>query len=197
MVRLGAVLLLASPLLAACAAAQEPETNEPVTSSDVTGTLFVANKRGNTLSKVDLSTGEEVLRRDSCTNPHELATSPDGKRVALACYGGTTIDVFSVEDLKKLAKDAKLTTLQTRNFLCHARLLGLVDRLRAQAAQPRPAACSCDDDLLTTIPAAAAACSTVPVATRRRRALLLLPTILLPDAANDRKAAAEEEEETS
>ncbi|MEP0190786.1 MAG: beta-propeller fold lactonase family protein [Erythrobacter sp.] len=72
------------------------------TQSSVSGTLFVANKRGNTLSKIDLATGEEVLRKDSCTNPHELATSPDGEFVALGCYGGTTIDIFSAADLGKV-----------------------------------------------------------------------------------------------
>lgn len=65
--------------------------------------LFVANKRGNTVSRIDLSSGEEVLRRESCTNPHELATSPDGKHVALACYGGTTIDIFSADTLERAA----------------------------------------------------------------------------------------------
>lgn len=66
-------------------------------------TLFAANKRGNTLSKVDLITGEEVLRLPSCTNPHELATSPGGQHVALACYGGTTVDVFRTSDLERVA----------------------------------------------------------------------------------------------
>ena len=65
-------------------------------------TLFVANKFGNTLSKIDLETGEEVLRLDSCTNPHELATSPDGQHVALACYGGTTVDVFRTSTLERV-----------------------------------------------------------------------------------------------
>jgi YVTN family beta-propeller protein len=65
-------------------------------------TLFVAAKRGNTLSKVDLTTGDEVLRVPSCTNPHELATSPDGLHVALACYGGTTVDVFATDSLKPI-----------------------------------------------------------------------------------------------
>lgn len=101
MVRFAAALITLSPLMAACATAQE--SNEPVASSDVTGTLFVANKFGNTLSKIDLATGEEVLRLDSCTNPHELATSPDGEHVALACYGGTTVDVFRTSDLARVA----------------------------------------------------------------------------------------------
>ncbi len=66
-------------------------------------TLFVANKRGNTLSKIDLESGEEVLRLPSCKNPHELATSPDGFYVALACYGGQTVDIFYARDLTKAA----------------------------------------------------------------------------------------------
>jgi YVTN family beta-propeller protein len=65
-------------------------------------TLFVAAKRGNTLSKVDLGSGAEVLRLPSCTNPHELATSPDGQHVALACYGGQTVDVFRTDTLAKV-----------------------------------------------------------------------------------------------
>ncbi|MCL9981882.1 MAG: YncE family protein [Erythrobacter sp.] len=66
-------------------------------------TLFVAAKRGNTLSKVDLTTGKEVLRLPSCTNPHELATSPDGQHVALACYGGTSVDIFRTDSLARVA----------------------------------------------------------------------------------------------
>ncbi|QFT78133.1 YncE family protein [Erythrobacter sp. THAF29] len=103
MVRLCERFLILTPILAACAAAQEPEAAGPVASNEVTGTLFVANKRGNTLSKIDLATGEEVLRLDSCTNPHELATSPGGEHVALACYGGTTVDIFATDDLERFA----------------------------------------------------------------------------------------------
>lgn len=66
-------------------------------------TLFVANKFGNTLSKIDLETGDEVLRLKSCTNPHELATSPDGQHVALACYGGTTVDIFRTQSLERVS----------------------------------------------------------------------------------------------
>ena len=69
----------------------------------VRGILFVANKRGNTLSKIDLATGVEVMREDSCTNPHELTVSPTGRYVALACYGGTTVDIFDTINLKRRA----------------------------------------------------------------------------------------------
>ncbi len=67
-----------------------------------TGTLFVANKRGNSLSQIDLATGTETKRVDSCANPHELATSPNDRHVALACYGGTTVDIFAADTLEKV-----------------------------------------------------------------------------------------------
>jgi YVTN family beta-propeller protein len=93
----GAAALLA---LAACAPVTAPQrAGEAAT---MPPTLFVAAKRGNTLSKVDLASGEEVLRLPSCTNPHELATSPDGQHVALACYGGQTVDVFRTDTLAKV-----------------------------------------------------------------------------------------------
>ncbi|ASJ92616.1 hypothetical protein CBR61_11765 [Porphyrobacter sp. CACIAM 03H1] len=87
-------------VLSACAPTAEPEASA---GAAMPPTLFVAAKRGNTLSKVDLATGREVLRLPSCTNPHELATSPDGQHVALACYGGTTVDIFSTGSLEKVA----------------------------------------------------------------------------------------------
>ncbi|MDP4539607.1 beta-propeller fold lactonase family protein [Qipengyuania sp. DY56-A-20] len=87
--------------LAACApiAADAPTVADAAAQG---GTLFVANKFGNTLTKIDLATGETVLEVPSCTNPHELATSPDGAHVALACYGGTSVDIFRTSDLARL-----------------------------------------------------------------------------------------------
>lgn len=61
--------------------------------------VFVANKRGNTLTKIDFATGEKVIEVPSCRNPHELAVSPDGLHVALACYAGTTVAVFDTATL--------------------------------------------------------------------------------------------------
>lgn len=91
---------LAALVLAGCAAMEGPATGAEAAMAP---TLFVAAKRGNTLSKVDLATGKELLRLPSCTNPHELATAPDGQRVALACYGGTTVDIFRTDSLAKVA----------------------------------------------------------------------------------------------
>ena len=95
------LMVLASlVMLAACAPMAGPESAGAETMAP---TLFVAAKRGNTLSKVDLATGKEVLRLPSCTNPHELATSPDGQHVALACYGGTSVDIFRTDSLERVA----------------------------------------------------------------------------------------------
>ena len=87
-------------MLAACAPMAGPQGAD---TAAMAPTLFVAAKRGNTLSKVDLTTGKEVLRLPSCTNPHELATSPDGQHVALACYGGTSVDIFRTDSLARVA----------------------------------------------------------------------------------------------
>ncbi len=91
---------IAASLLAGCAPLEAPASGE---AAAMAPTLFVAAKRGNTLSKVDLATGKEVLRLPSCTNPHELATSPDGQHVALACYGGTSVDIFRTDTLARVA----------------------------------------------------------------------------------------------
>lgn len=85
--------------LAACAPVDVPVAE----GATMAPSLFVAAKRGNTLSKLDLATGRELLRLPSCTNPHELATSPDGQHVALACYGGTSVDFFRTATLERVA----------------------------------------------------------------------------------------------
>lgn len=94
---------LAALAFAAGCTASEPIPVEATPSAEVSGTLFVANKRGNTLSKIDLASGAELLRLDSCTNPHELATSPDDRHVALGCYGGQTVDIFLTSTLARVA----------------------------------------------------------------------------------------------
>lgn len=67
--------------------------------NDVSGALFVANKRGDSLSRVDLASGEETHRVDTCENPHELAVSPDDTLVLVACYSGTSLQAYRTDDL--------------------------------------------------------------------------------------------------
>lgn len=93
------VLLSGAALLAGCAPVLAD--NPPAVTS--TGVLFVAGKVGNTLARIDLSTGRETARVATCANPHELAVSPDGSHVALACYGGSGIEIFRTGDLGKAA----------------------------------------------------------------------------------------------
>lgn len=98
----------AAAVLAACCA---PLASENVpgeqTASDIQGRLFVANKRGNSLSMIDLASGREVKQVGTCANPHELAISSDGRHVALACYSGRTIAIYETADLDRL-KDIEL-----------------------------------------------------------------------------------------
>jgi len=99
----GCLGIVAAASLTACTPVDAGASDDAaaVANSDLAGQiLFVANKRGNSLSKIDLGSGEEVKRVDSCANPHELATSPDGKYVALVCYSGTRLDLFRTDDLE-------------------------------------------------------------------------------------------------
>ncbi|QYJ06297.1 YncE family protein [Qipengyuania flava] len=97
-------MMLALPVAVACApVGGEAEAPTPLASSEASGALFVAGKFGDTLSKVDLASGEQVVSVESCANPHELATSPDEQYVALACYGGQTVDIFRTSDLSRVS----------------------------------------------------------------------------------------------
>ena len=93
-----ATLIVAPVVLAACTSASPPQ--EPVPSDSVTGTMFVANKRGASLSRIDLATGEETHRAETCENPHELTVSPDESLVMVACYSGRTVEVYRTADLQ-------------------------------------------------------------------------------------------------
>ena len=85
----------AMALLAGCSAPEQAEAQD-----QASGTMLVANKRGNSLSRVDLATGMETHQVDSCANPHELAVSPDRRHVALACYDGQELEIFRTADLE-------------------------------------------------------------------------------------------------
>ena len=74
-----------------------PAAAEP--SAEVSGSLFIANKRDASLSKIDLASGEEVRRTETCADPHELTVSPDRGHVLVACYSGTAVEVFRTVDL--------------------------------------------------------------------------------------------------
>ena len=58
--------------------------------------LLIGNKGEDTLSFVDLGTGQELGRSPTGKMPHEIAVSPDGKQAAVVAYGDKTIDLFDV-----------------------------------------------------------------------------------------------------
>jgi len=100
-----ALPVAATALLMACSpAAADLPPPEVVADEALAGqVLFVTNKGEDTLSKVDLATGVEVKRVDSCSKPHELAVSPSGEHVAVGCYGGTSLSIFTTADLAEVA----------------------------------------------------------------------------------------------
>ena len=87
----GSILLLRSAAAAALLAISVPAAPE---------TLLVGNKGEDTVSFVDLSTGEERARVATGRAPHEIALSPDGRQAAVVAYGGTTVDIFDVASAK-------------------------------------------------------------------------------------------------
>ncbi len=92
-----ATLIAAPFVLAACSSVSPAQ--DPAPSASVSGTMFVANKRGASLSRIDLTSGEETHRAETCENPHELSVSPDQQRVMVACYSGRSAEVYSTADL--------------------------------------------------------------------------------------------------
>ena len=91
------LVILASSALAACSTAGMRGPAAP--SDSVTGTMFVANKRGASLSRIDLATGAETHRVETCENPHELTVPASGEFVIVACYSGQTLEVYRTQDL--------------------------------------------------------------------------------------------------
>jgi len=95
--RLVWLLCLIWPLLAGCAA---------VGDATPAGTLVVLNKSEASASLIDLASGKEVARLPVGDGPHEAATSPDGRFVAVTNYGqktpGDSLSVIDVAQAKVL-----------------------------------------------------------------------------------------------
>ena len=59
--------------------------------------LLVGNKGEDTVSFIDLASGEELARvPTSHTAPHEIAIDPTGTRAAVVNYGDNDIDIFDI-----------------------------------------------------------------------------------------------------
>ena len=68
------------------------------------GALFVANKTEDSVSRIRLADGREEKRQPVCNAPHELALSPDGAHVVVACYAGSALQILRSDDLEKIAE---------------------------------------------------------------------------------------------
>lgn len=85
-------LILAAALLATAAV--------PAAARDL---LLVGNKGEDTLGIYDLADGKQLARLPTGNQPHEIAVMGDGTQAAVVAYGGTTIDVFDLNPLGKVA----------------------------------------------------------------------------------------------
>jgi Uncharacterized conserved protein len=91
MLRLAAIVFAMTTSSIACAA-EAPQG----------AVLLIGNKGEDTVSFVDLGTGQELGRSPTGKMPHEIAISPDGKQAAVVAYGDKTIDLFDVATRSKL-----------------------------------------------------------------------------------------------
>ncbi|MEL6874713.1 MAG: YncE family protein [Pseudomonadota bacterium] len=91
--------IFAGLMLSACSASAEESGPAP---SEKSGMLLIGNKGEDTLSFVDLETGEEISREATGKEPHEIAISPDSRLAAVVSYGGESIDLFDTSARKKV-----------------------------------------------------------------------------------------------
>ncbi len=85
-------LILAAALLATMAA--------PAAARDL---LLVGNKGEDSFGIYDLADGKQLAKLPTGSQPHEIAVMGDGTQAAVVNYGGTTIDVFDLDPLGKVA----------------------------------------------------------------------------------------------
>ena len=88
-------------LFFACTVESEPASAHRDDSAS--GMLIIGNKGEDSISLIDLSNGRELKRLPtSGPAPHEIATSPDGKVIAVVHYGGNGIELFDVKARKAI-----------------------------------------------------------------------------------------------
>ena len=73
-----------------------------------TGTLLVVNKSDDTVSMLDLATGESMATLGTGRGPHEVAVSPDGATALVSNYGvasqpGNSLTVIDIQAAKVVA----------------------------------------------------------------------------------------------
>ena len=94
---LACAILLMTSTGAMCAQAEQPP--QPAPPGPV---LLIGNKGEDSLSFVDLTSGQELGRQPTGKAPHEIAISPDGTTAAVVAYGDKTVDLFDIASRAKL-----------------------------------------------------------------------------------------------
>ena len=94
MLRIAAAAFAPLSLSTIACAEQAPTQSGPV--------LLIGNKGEDTVSFVDLGTGQELGRSATGKMPHEIAISPDGKQAAVVAYGDKVIELFDVATRAKV-----------------------------------------------------------------------------------------------
>lgn len=70
----------------------------------IADTLLVGNKNENTVSFIDLRSGNEQVKVPSGNAPHEIAISPDGRQAAVVAYGATSLDILDITGRRVLKR---------------------------------------------------------------------------------------------
>jgi len=86
------LLAAAALAISSCASAAPPAGS----------VLLIGNKGEDSVSFVDLASGQELGRGPTGKMPHEIAVSPDGRQAAVVAYGDKTVDLFDVASRAKL-----------------------------------------------------------------------------------------------
>lgn len=86
------VLLISLGLAQSACAQDGPPTG-------LSGTVVVANKRGDDANFIDLASGKIVATAPTGTEPHELVVSPDGRLAVVTDYGGDSANTLTVLDI--------------------------------------------------------------------------------------------------
>ena len=72
-------------------------------SKDLQGTVIVVNKKGDTISFIDVASRQIKFTRATGKGPHELALTDDGLWAVVTDYvGGNSLSVFDVKQAKKV-----------------------------------------------------------------------------------------------
>jgi YVTN family beta-propeller protein len=184
---IGVEAMLAAMLAAACAPAQEAAVRPAKGTATDTGTLIVGNKGENSVSFIDLASGDELGRVPTGPAPHEIAISPDGRQAAVVAYGGSTIDLFDVAARTRLRR-IDLAPNQGPHglaWLADGRLVATTERSRSLTIVDTRAS-----DGVTAIPTAQEGSHMVAISPDARRAYTAnIPagTVTVIDLAGGRK----------